>query len=150
MIRAEIVRSPRGWTRNATKPTFRAVMVSALREELPGAAADARRRVPVSSYAKQHLRDTIGWGIDRAKGQGYLKAGGTRVVWYAHLVELGFHGYTGSRMRGGRRIRGNHRTHMARGGFHPGVRFMGKAIQGRSDDILRSYRKHLDRRLRSG
>lgn len=130
MIKAEIIKSGKQWTGRANGPTFRAAWLDALRDELPMVAAEARRDVPMSPWSKEHLKNTVGWGIDKRKGQGYIKAGGTPAVWYAHLIERGF-------------------TDRA-GRFHPGQQFMGKAIYRHSADILRSYRKHLDRRLRSG
>lgn len=130
MIRAEVIKGGTRWTGRANGSTFRAAWVDALRDELYVIAEEARRNVPVSPFSKQHLKNTIGWGINKQKGQGYIKAGGTLAVWYAHLIERGF-------------------TDRA-GRFHPGQQFMGKAIYRHSGDILRSYRKHLHRRLVSG
>ncbi len=130
MIKVEIIKSGRGWMDRFHQSTIRQATLDALRDELPRMAEDARRNTPVSPRSKEHLRDTVGYGIDREKGYGYLKAGGTFAVWYAHLIERGF-------------------TDRA-GRFHRGRRFMGRAIEDHSQDVLVGLRRHLERRLSHG
>jgi len=130
MIKAEIIRGGIQWRDRFHPTTFRAATVDALEQELPAVVDEARQNVLVSPFSKEHLRDTIEYGVDRQKGMGWIQAGGTRVVWYAHLIERGF-------------------TDRA-GRYHPGMRFMGKAIQAHSVEIMRKLRSNLRRRLRHG
>ena len=130
MIKAEVIRSGTGWMKRFSQATIRRATVDTLQDMLPGIADEARRDCPASSWGKEHLRDTIGYGIDREKGYGYIKAGGTWAVWYAHLIERGFTDRSGR--------------------FHPGRRFMGNAVQAHAKEIITGFRSRLRRRLSSG
>lgn len=130
MIKAEVIRTGRGWMDRFNRASIRQATLDVLREELPRMAEDARRNTPQSSWSKEHLRDTVGYGVDREKGYGYLKAGGTFAVWYAHLIERGFTDRSGR--------------------FHRGRRFMGRAIQDHSTAVLVGLRRHLEKRLSHG